>query len=157
EQLGAILPAECVQPGRERATDGALLFLISPLGVVGGELADAVIARVEAELKGRYGIKRYLGDTFWGPDYDKQDRATWTADVSDDMSKRDSVVRLRRGVDEAQWCIFDSALSAAFGERFVAAGSRDVPLIDRQIHYFNRALGQITGPDAGDVARRCPE
>ena len=69
-QVHAILPAECVQPGRERSTDGALVFLISPLKVVDGALADAVIARVEAELKGDYGIKRYLGDTFWGPDYD---------------------------------------------------------------------------------------
>jgi hypothetical protein len=43
--LAQILPNECIQPGKERDSDGALLFLIYPL-----QIADEAIAIDAAEI-----------------------------------------------------------------------------------------------------------
>lgn len=155
--LGCILPAESIDLGRERAYDAALLFLIYPLDVVEPLIAETIVANVEKFLMGRYGIRRYLLDSFWCAGYDKVDDSKRTIDVSRDMSWRNALVALG---DEAQWCIFDPILSVIYGRRFLLSGDRAARV--RQIHHFNRSLGQLTGPDCrfkdqqlGEL--RCPE
>ncbi len=153
--LQAILPAECVQPDPQlkRRFDSALLFLIYPTQVVKGELANQIAADVSQNLLGEYGIRRYLGDSYWCADY-KTALApeARTADFSDDMSARDKL--LKPGL-EAQWCIFDPIISIHYGLRYQK--SRDPQDLDRQILHAHRSLGQVTGPDCPFGAFKCPE
>ncbi|PSP15630.1 MAG: phosphorylase kinase [Cyanobacteria bacterium QS_8_64_29] len=153
--LSEILPAECVQshPSQYRRYDAALLFSIYPLQVVGTEMADRILEDVTTQLQGTYGIRRYRGDSYWCGDY-KQKLAPEerTADFSDRIEARDAL--LAPG-DEAQWCIFDPIVSTIYGRRYQAWGQPHDR--ERQIHYLNRALGQLTGPDSGFEALRCPE
>lgn len=156
--LNAMLPAECLQIGKRREFDAALLFLIFPLGVVAGKAADKIVERVETHLKGDFGIRRYPGDRFWGPDYDAiVPPNRWTVDTSRHPGTRQRLVAVTPGVDEAQWCIFDPLLSVIYGLQYRSGQSDRQLSLEKQIHYFNRALGQITGPDAGEAAYRCPE
>lgn len=68
--LDSILPWECVAPlSHQRRYDSALLFLIYPLRIVEGEMADRILADVIGNLEGDYGFRRYLGDSFWCRDY----------------------------------------------------------------------------------------
>jgi len=62
--LTSILPFECVQPdlAKQRLYDGALLFLIYPLRVVEGKIAERILENTIAHLQGSFGIRRYLGD-----------------------------------------------------------------------------------------------
>jgi phosphorylase kinase alpha/beta subunit len=139
--LLAILPSECTQPPpRERRYDAALLFLVHPLGVVHGTLADRIVEDVREHLQGAVGIRRYLGDSYWAPDYERRVAADERTRDSTDIETRD---RLLEGAGrEAQWCLFDPMLSALFGER-VKAGGGDVDRA-RQVAHFNRALAQVT-------------
>jgi len=150
-----ILPAECVQtdPKKKRESDGALLFLIYPLNVVSEKMAEKVRDRVIQNLEGDYGIKRYLGDSFWFPNYktilsEKQR----TADFSNSIEKRDAF--LKAG-EEAQWCIFDPILSIIFAEKYQETTNEFYR--EKQIHYLNRSLGQITGKDSKFGVYQCPE
>jgi hypothetical protein len=148
--LDAILPSECTQlsPVQNRRYDAALLFLLYPLGVVDGPIATLILSDVRRYLQGPVGIRRYLGDSYWAPDYDRlvseRDR---TRDYSDDIEARD--VLLESVGREAQWCVFDPLLSALHGERYLAHGAR----ADReaQVFHFNRALAQVT------PTWQCPE
>lgn len=153
--LQSILPAECVQadPQLQRRYDSALLFLIYPTQVVQGEMADQIANDVSQNLLGEYGIRRYLGDSYWCADY-KTALApeARTADFSDDISARDAL--LKPGL-EAQWCIFDPIISIHYGLRYQK--SRDPQDLDRQIFHAHRALGQVTGPDCPLGAFKCPE
>jgi hypothetical protein len=105
--LADILPSECVQPPpRQRRYDAALLFLACPLQVVTGEVADRVIHDVRCHLQGHVGIRRYLGDSYWAPDYGMRlSPQDWPRDYSDDIEIRNRL--LERAGDEAQWCLFD--------------------------------------------------
>jgi len=153
QALTRILPAESIQPGHERLYDSALLFLIYPLEVVELNQADAILHNVEIHLKGEYGIRRYLGDSFWCANYDElMSQEKRTADVSQDMSARDALVK--EG-EEAQWCIFDPIISTICGLRYERTG--DKPYLTQQIHYLNRSLGQLTGADSGFREFLCPE
>jgi hypothetical protein len=147
QALDKILPAECVQPDKSRRYDSALLFLIYPIGVVDQPMADRIVGDVVGHLQGEIGVRRYIGDSYWCADYRElfppQERS---GDFSDEMGRRD---RLLRPGQEAQWCIFDSIVSAIYGNRYLRF--RQAPDMERQIAYFNRGLGQITG------ALRCPE
>ena len=69
--LEAILPAECVQPVRQkrRRFDAALLFLDYPIGVVGQAMADLIVGDVVRRLQGDVGIRRFIGDSYWCADY----------------------------------------------------------------------------------------
>jgi len=150
-----ILPAECLQtdPKKKRETDGALLFLIYPLQVVSQTMAIKVRDRVLETLEGKYGISRYVGDSFWFPNY-KQilSQEQRTAEFSNDIEKRDAF--LKPG-EEAQWCIFDPIVSAIFGKQYQNThSSLD---LQQQIHYLNRSLGQITGKNSEFGPYRCPE
>lgn len=148
--LAEILPSECVQPTalQSRRYDAALLFLIHPFGVVRGALEECVLQDARRFLVGRHGVRRYLGDSYWAPDYDTRLRPEdQTRERSGDLSERD-VVRGEIG-DEAQWCIFDPILSARYGARWLEGGAE----ADRaaQTWHMNRALSQVTAAGA------CPE
>jgi phosphorylase kinase alpha/beta subunit len=147
-RLKEILPSECIQdPPRRRRFDAALLFLAHPLDIVEQEMADRIIQDVRLNLQGEYGIRRYLGDSFWCSNYranlGAQDR---TRDFSSDLASRD---RFFEPGTEAQWCIFDPIISVVFGRRYQASGDSQWLLL--QTEYFNRALTQITAD------MRCPE
>jgi phosphorylase kinase alpha/beta subunit len=147
-RLNQILPSESIQePPAGRRYDAALLFLIYPLEVVTQSMADRIIRDVRENLQGDYGIRRYLGDSFWSSNYlvnvDADDR---TRDFSSDMSSRD---RYFVQGTEAQWCIFDPILSVIYGRRYQT--SRGAQWLALQTEYFNRALTQITA----DL--KCPE
>ena len=141
--LLAILPAECVQisPRQNRRYDAALLFLVHPLGVVEGALADLIVDDVVRYLQGPVGIRRYLRDSYWAPDYERRvaerDR---TRDYSEDIESRDVLLDEIGG--EAQWCVFDPIVSALHGARAIHSGAAADRA--RQVAYFNRALAQVT-------------
>jgi hypothetical protein len=148
--LLAILPAECVQlsPRQHRRYDAALLFLVHPLGVVENALADLIVDDVRRYLQGAVGIRRYLRDSYWAPDYERRVAAKdRTRDYSEDIEVRDDL--LEDIGHEAQWCVFDPIVSALHGARAMRSGAA----IDRarQVAYFNRALAQVTDDWA------CPE
>jgi phosphorylase kinase alpha/beta subunit len=153
--LHGILPNECIQddPRKRREYDAALLFLIFPVKVVDGPLADRILDNVITHLQGDHGIRRYRGDSYWCADYKKHlGRQERTQDFSERMESRD--VLLREG-EEAQWCIFDPIISAIYGDRYgrtALAGA-----LARQTMYFNRALSQLTAADSEFGALQCPE
>ena len=130
----------------ERKSDAALLFLVYPLRVVAQESAQMIVSLIQARLKGAFGIRRYIGDSYYCQDYDH-----WfppdvrSADFSSRMDIRDEF--LRPGC-EAQWCIFDSLLSVIYSDCYFqnSAGA-----LDHQLYHFNRAIAQIT-PEG-----QCPE
>ncbi len=155
EALAAILPAECIQPDplKARRYDSALLFLIYPLDVVDEPMGQTILGDVRANLQGDYGIRRYLGDSYWTADYkDKLPAECLTADVSENQEERDA---LARPGQEAQWCIFDPIASIVAGRRYLRTGDRAD--LERQVLHLNRALGQLTGPDCPQGELRCPE
>ncbi|RCJ17541.1 phosphorylase kinase [Nostoc sp. ATCC 43529] len=152
--LYEILPYECREPGlKVRRYDSSLLFLIYPLKVIDGAMADQILQDVISHLQGDYGVKRYIRDSFWAADYTKklppQQR---TVDVSDDMSYRNSLIQEGQ---EAQWCIFDPIISAIFGVKFKETGQDK--FLKQQTFYLNRSLGQLTGEECEMGQFKCPE
>ncbi len=148
--LESILPNECSQltPSKNRRYDAALLFLIFPLSVVKGPIAELILHDANRFLKGAFGIRRYLGDSYWAPDYEKRLPAKErTKDFSESMALRDTL--LEDVGDEAQWCLFDPILSAHYGRCFLETGLASAA--EQQIYHFNRALSQIT------PSWKCPE
>jgi GH15 family glucan-1,4-alpha-glucosidase len=147
QALDGILPAECVQPDKSRRYDAALLFLIYPIGVVDQAMADRIVGDVAGHLQGEVGIRRYIGDSYWSADYRElfspRERS---GDFSDSLERRD---RLLKPGQEAQWCIFDSIVSAIYGDRYLRSGLASDS--EKQIAYFNRSLAQITD------TLECPE
>jgi hypothetical protein len=146
ERLKATLPFETPP---ERLADAALLFLIYPLDVVRERpIEDAILSLVQARLKGEVGIRRYAGDSYFCQDYDEWfPPGQMSADFTDRMEYRDAL--LQPGC-EAQWCIFDPVLSIIYGKRFQADRS-DRASFEKQVHYFNRSLAQVTAKG------ECPE
>jgi hypothetical protein len=154
QALKSILPAECIQPDPlYRRYDAALLFLCYPLDVVDDGMAQRIVHDVAENLQGEHGVRRYLGDSYWTADYKtKLPPDKLTADFSEDQRARDALHTLG---EEAQWCIFDPIISVIFGRRYLTTGSAED--LDKQVHYLNRSLGQITGPDCAHGELRCPE
>lgn len=153
--LQAILPSECIQPDPQlnRRYDSALLFLIYPLRVVTGQMADQIAADVTHNLQGEYGIRRYLGDSYWCADYKQAlSPEARTADFSDDLASRDKL--LKPGL-EAQWCIFDPIVSIHYALRHQQ--TRDPRDLDQQILHIHRSLAQLTGPHCPFGEFKCPE
>jgi hypothetical protein len=155
--LESILPWECSQPDpiKQRRYDAALLFLVYPLQLLEGHTADQIVTDVVTHLQGEAGIRRYLGDSYWAPDYkEKLQPAERTIDLSDDLSTRN---RLLPAIgQEAQWCLFDPIVSCIFGLKFQS--TRSPEHLAQQTRYLNRSLSQITGSDhTGLPAFRCPE
>jgi GH15 family glucan-1,4-alpha-glucosidase len=153
QALAAILPAECIDPADYRDYDAALLLLIYPLNVVSTDYQNTILANVETHLLGEYGIRRYLGDSFWCANYDElMSESKRTSNVSEDMSARDALVKPG---EEAQWCVFDPIMSIIYGRRYLSFGNPADA--QKQRVYFNRALSQLTGPDSGFPEFLCPE
>ncbi|WP_010583422.1 glycoside hydrolase family 15 protein [Schlesneria paludicola] len=153
--LASILPSECIQadPAKSRRYDAALLFLIYPYRVVSGSMAEQIVRDVTTNLMGEYGVRRYLGDSYWCADYkDKLSADVRTADFSDNLSMRDKL--LEPGL-EAQWCLFDPIISIHYGLRYDQ--TRDPQDRQQQLHYLNRSLSQLTSIDSRFGAYRCPE
>jgi phosphorylase kinase alpha/beta subunit len=152
--LDDILPAECVQPQPEkhRRHDAALLFLIYPLGVCDEAMSSTIIDDLIRHLRTDYGIKRYIGDSFWCTNYRRLPKEKRTIDYSEDTSARDALL-VPGG--EAHWCLFDPLLSAYYGNRFMKTHATDD--LEMEIVYFNRSLGQITGSDCPWGEFKCPE
>ena len=155
-KLGEILPYECIQvdPLTNRKYDAALLFLIFPMNIVDQEMADTILNNVISNLQGEYGVRRYIGDSFWSPDYKKKlPPETRTADFSQDISKRGSMIE--RG-DEAQWCIFDPIISIIYGQQYQRHPNESY-FLHQQSKYLNRSLGQLTGAESIYGEFKCPE
>jgi phosphorylase kinase alpha/beta subunit len=153
--LHSMLPHECVQTSsaKKRRYDGALLFLVYPFEVVGDAMGSRILRDIAENLEGPYGIKRYVGDSYWAADYkDKLDPAKRTADFSHGVGMRN---KLLAPGQEAQWCLFDPIMSAAYGRRYHRTGRKEY--LKQQTHYFNRSLGQLTGQAKGVHEFQCPE
>lgn len=156
QALAKILPSECVQPPpRQRPYDAALIFLIYPLEVVDMDMANHILSRVKNKLEGVYGIRRYIGDSFWCRNYLDLPQSIRTSKSAD----RDAwLLAHGREVaigEEAQWCIFDPFISVIHGKRYQKTGSVDA--LEQQVHYFNRSLGQITSADCVTDGFAIPE
>lgn len=155
QALKSILPSECTQsdPAKHRRYDSALLFLIYPYRIVTDDMADRIVADVSTHLRGEYGIRRYLGDSYWCADYKQKLAAdVRTSDFSDNLASRD---RLLEPGFEAQWCLFDPIISIHYGLRFERTNdSKDRQM---QIRHLNRSLSQLTAPGSQCGAYRCPE
>lgn len=153
DALNAILPAECIQPEKYRRYDAALLFLIFPLNVVSEKIADQILNDVRTHLQGNYGIRRYLGDSYWSADYkDKVKEEERMIDVSDNIAERDNLLKSGQ---EAQWCIFDPIISVAYGLKYQKTQDKDY--LQLQTDYFNRSLRQLTAEDSRFGGFKCPE
>lgn len=156
DAMWRILPSECVEEDKDkrRRFDGALLFLIYPLDVICDRgMEDEVLGDVRRELRGPYGIRRYVGDSYWCADYRELLRADQrTADFSDSLGDRDRL--LKRGM-EAQWCIFDPIVSCIYGRRY--AGGNSEGDFELQVESFQRSLHQMTRDGGRFPAWRCPE
>jgi phosphorylase kinase alpha/beta subunit len=155
KELVKILPNECIQksPAKRRRTDAALLFLIYPLEVVGEAMATRILKDIAESLEGPFGIKRYVGDSYWAADYkDKLDATQRTVDFSHNMEARN---KLLTPGQEAQWCLFDPIMSAAYGRRYQRTRRKE--FLSQQTYYFNRSLGQLTGKLKGVQEFQCPE
>lgn len=153
--LSEILPAECIQadPLLARKYDGALLFLIYPLGLVQGEMAERILEDVRTHLMGDYGIRRYLGDSYWCADYkDMLSEDDRTSDFSEDQASRD---KLLKPGQEAQWCIFDSIMSVIYGQRFLDSDKSDD--FEKQRFHLERSLNQLTTEECRFGPYLCPE
>ena len=154
-ELDKILPNECIQksPAKRRRTDAALVFLVYPLEVVGDAMGARILKDIAESLEGPYGIKRYVGDSYWAADYkNKLGASQRTVDFSHNMEQRN---KLLTPGQEAQWCLFDPVVSAAYGRRFQRTGRKEY--VNQQTYYFNRSLGQVTGKVMGVQEFQCPE
>ena len=160
--LSEILPAECRQPiPKKRRYDGALLFLIYPLNVVSEEMSEKILQDINSNLQGEYGIRRYLGDSFWCRNFFTDLPENIQTSISTEREAwLEAHQRSVKEGEEAQWCIFDPMISIIFGIKFQKY--RKEADLEQQIQYLNRALGQVTGKNCR-VGRyqieqfKCPE
>jgi phosphorylase kinase alpha/beta subunit len=159
--LKRILPCESVEPEEcYRRFDSALLFLIYPLEVLSGAQAQAVLEDIKTHLQGDCGIRRYLGDSYWFPDY-KKHISKWkrTGNFSGTTEERDAHVRLG---EEAQWCIFDPIMSVVYGRMYLLRKQEGKTkeageYLQLQTAYFNRSLRQLTIKSKNEAGYRAPE
>lgn len=153
DALHTILPWETpASDVRGRRYDAALLFLLEPLACVEGPVADQIVSDVVGQLGRLHGIVRYLGDSYWAPDYRYAvDEAARAVDYSDRIDERN---RLARVGAEAQWTLFDPVLSTWFGKRWLRSNDRRD--LDRQRHHLLRTLAAVTS-DHTDCPGRLPE
>ncbi|MEM8720582.1 MAG: glycoside hydrolase family 15 protein [Cyanobacteria bacterium P01_G01_bin.39] len=154
--LAKILPAECIQsPPQGRRYDAALIFLVYPLQIVEQDMAKQIIQDVINNLQGDYGIRRYLGDSFWCRDYRDlpvEIRTTVSSDREQWLANRGKP--LIEG-EEAQWCIFDPIMSIFFGQQYQL--TKEQKYLNQQIKYLNRSLSQLTDEEDQNPSFRCPE
>uniref|UniRef100_A0A7S2QI09 GH15-like domain-containing protein n=1 Tax=Zooxanthella nutricula TaxID=1333877 RepID=A0A7S2QI09_9DINO len=142
EALEQTLPRECIQEGKVRDVDSALLFLIYPLDIVSKEMARTIVKSVQEQLMGAIGVRRYNGDRFWCKDYEVVTGTGKEAVIDDEVAKTGELVLPG---EEAQSCLFDSIISVIYG-RWYEESQDFEDLTSQQQHLF-RSLAQITGPD----------
>ncbi|WP_446010222.1 glycoside hydrolase family 15 protein [Candidatus Electrothrix sp.] len=141
EALNKILPYESRGAETKRRYDAALLFLIYPLEVVSQDQAVQILTDVKSALQGEIGIRRYLKDSYWCPDYRELFiKGVRSTDFSNNLLHRD---KYHQEGMKAQWCIFDSIISCIHGMRVLhrKGGTEEW---NEQIRYLNRSLGQLT-------------
>ena len=133
----------------ERKTDAALLFLIYPLGIVRNEETKRLIlSLVRARLLGPFGIRRYIGDSYYCQDYDEWfPPGARSADFSERIDLRDEF--LQPGC-EAQWCLFDPLLSTIYATQYLQYTTQE-DFLHLQLEHMNRSISQIY------QKARCPE
>ena len=155
DALKAILPAECIQPEQARRYDAALLFLIYPLDVLDDVICDRIIEDVTNNLQGKYGISRYLDDSFWCRNYtDLPENIRTSISTEREQWLQEQGRGLKQG-EEAQWCIFDPILSAIFGIKFQK--TQQIEYLEKQTFYLNRSLAQLSAADSKVGGFKCPE
>jgi len=153
EALNAILPNECVQEGKQRDSDGALIFLVYPLDIVPPAMAKRIMEITTEKIVGPIGVRRYNGDSYWCKDYkDKTGGDATKAYTDEEMKERD---KLAVAGEEAQWCIFDPIMSAVYGKWYQS--SKDPAMLKLQQRYLARSLAQVTGEGQGFGPWLCPE
>lgn len=145
ERLEKTLPFESPP---NRLVDAALLFLMHPVELITDpERQDWMLHPIQARLQRPWGIKRYIGDSYYCQDYEQ-----WfppeqqSGDYSISTEYRDLL--LEPGC-EAQWALFDPVISIIFAERYLKSKRQED--LAQQSFYFNRSLRQLT-PDS-----QCPE
>jgi hypothetical protein len=133
----------------QRLADAALLLLIFPYDVVEDlEMEDKILSLVRARLTGSYGIRRYVGDSYYCQDYEKWFKGpAQTADFSKNIAFRNALLVPER---EAQWCLFDPIISTIYSLRVGKNIQREESHQLRLAH-FRRSIAQLT-PDL-----QCPE
>jgi phosphorylase kinase alpha/beta subunit len=157
QALDALLPFESKSSSLVRQYDAALIFLIEPQHVVDDGMAVKILSDVEKHLMGGHGFRRYVGDSYWAPDYREHfqlgDR---TADFSKpkNMALRDSY--LTPG-GEAQWTLFDPMVAAYYARNYQKTGNIESAKKARQ--FIIRSLGSVMPHTKGDgkVVWRIPE
>ena len=155
EAIKIILPAECIQPGKARRYDAALLFLIYPLNILDDVISDKIIADIAQNLQGDYGISRYLDDSFWCRNYtDLPEDIRTSISTEREQWLQEQGRELQRG-EEAQWCIFDPIVSAIYGVKFQK--TQQTEYLEKQTFYLSRSLGQLTATDSQLGGFKCPE
>lgn len=154
DALREILPAESIKL-ETRRYDAALLFLIYPLNVLDDVTGDCIIKDATNNLQGKYGISRYLNDSFWCRNYTDLPENIRTSISSDREQWLQEQGRGLKQGEEAQWCIFDPIVSAIFGTKFQK--TRRTEYLEKQTFYLNRSLGQLTAADSKVGAFKCPE
>lgn len=146
--LNKLLPSE----SNKRKYDAALLFLIFPMKIVSEKIENKILENITENLQGDFGVKRYLGDSFWCTNYKsflKPENRT-TTHIS--IKERNKLVKPG---EEAQWCIFDPILSIINGLKY--RKTKDENYLKKQIEYFNRSICQITGDNCELGSFKCSE
>lgn len=148
--LAKILPDESIDPEHPRSEDAALLFLFEPLGVLQADdpVGQVVLQRIESRLVGPFGVRRYVGDSYWSPNFRSWINGETPGTAEDHLTERD-----RRAVvgQEAQWALFDPTLCAIYARSSAPSAQQ------RRDWHFRRSLAQLTGPDDRPAPRRCVE
>jgi hypothetical protein len=152
--LNTILPSESIQP-EPRRYDAALLFLSYPVKILDDATSDRLIEDVIQNLQGEYGISRYLDDSFWCRDYTDLPENIRTSISTEREQWLEEQGRGLKPGEEAQWCIFDSIISAIYGVRWQK--TQQIEHLQKQTFYLNRALGQLTATDSRVGGFKCPE
>jgi phosphorylase kinase alpha/beta subunit len=144
--LQGILPYETRTGEASREYDAALMFLVQPLHVLTGPVADELVTRIRTHLMGERGIKRYRGDAFWGPEYDQLPEHLRTADAS-----TDATFRAQYAVEgkEAEWTIFDPLLAMHFFDRHHNTQKADDAIEAAQ--HLNRSLAALVRTNEGKL------
>ena len=123
DTLQGILPFESKTPDNEREYDAAQIFLVEPQQLITGEQAARIINGAEKALVGDHGVRRYNGDSYWGPDYREHFQLGSRAiDFSNpkNMALRDYYLN---SDDEAQWTLFDPMIALYYIHQYEATRS----------------------------------
>ena len=117
--------------------------------------SQRIIEDVANNLQGKYGISRYLNDSFWCRNYtDLPENIRTSISTEREQWLQEQGRGLKEG-EEAQWCIFDPILSAIFGIKFQK--TQQIEYLEKQTFYLNRSLGQVTAADSKVGGFKCPE